>query len=209
MIAPTEDHKEGFGVIDLRPETLDRKQLCMDCTKRFLRFVLLKEHNQSEYWLCPATNVYTFKTTDSLKQLCKRCNKIKGEGHRQGTDNSCPSKAEDGVPKLRHRSFLAESTTGTKRFKICFPKQEKDKKEVSFTAEMALREKYNIKKQKRKTKSEVTLMMVAPGIMMVYKKQKLIKKLASFLGLLLDVKMSTWTKRSTVFVSLIHLILIP
>lgn len=91
MIAPTEDHVEGFGVTDLRPETLDRKNLCMDCTKRFLRFVLLKEHNQTDYWLCPQTKVYTYETKESLKQRCKRCDKIKGEGHLQGADNPCLS----------------------------------------------------------------------------------------------------------------------
>lgn len=184
MIAPTEDHAEGLAVLDLRPETLDREHLCMDCTKRFLRFVLLKEHNQSEYWLCPATHVYTFETKESLKQKCKRCKKIKGEGHRQGADNPCPSKAEDGVIKHRHLSFLAESTVGVKRFRICFPKGEKDKKPVSFTPTdiATLRQKYNIKKQERKVKSEVgdnasALLMIAPGIMMVYKKPEADQKI--------------------------------
>ena len=176
MIAPTEDHPEGFGVTDLRPETLDRKNLCMDCTKRFLRFVVLKEHNQTDYWLCPQTKVYTYETKESLKQRCKRCDKIKGEGHLQGADNPCPSQAESGVPKFRHRTFLAESTTGFKRFKICFPNDEKDKKQVSFSPSDidALRDRYKIKKQGTKHKSDVgdhtSALMIAPGIMMVYKK---------------------------------------
>ena len=176
MVAPTEEEK--FGVVDLRVETLDRSKLCWPCTKRFVRFVLLLEHDQRNYWLCLVTWVYSFETEESLKQECKHCGKVKGLGHVQGKDNPCPS-LDDGTTKHRHLSFWAESTSGFRRFFIKFPCLKKDKSKPNFSEDYIneMKTRYDIRKRDPiplnvGDKSRAAALMLAPGIIVLYKKQE-------------------------------------
>lgn len=78
--------------LDLRAEIADRKNWCLSCTTRFGRPVMTSEHDQSNYWCCPKTQILTYETKETLDETCHVCGVKKLELHKQGVvEGECPS----------------------------------------------------------------------------------------------------------------------
>jgi len=101
--APTA--KDGFGVIDLRYDTLDGEKLCLDCSKRFQRGVLKTEHNQKGFYLCSKTNGYRRETKNSLTRTCLHCNQEVKTAHTQS-----PNQSDFGCPSVEKKGWSFTST---------------------------------------------------------------------------------------------------
>ena len=121
MMAPTA--RASFGVVDLRWETRELKKVCMPCSKRFRRGVPRKEHNQTGFYLCPKTNVYTRETDESLTRVCFHCQAQVRNAHLESphkSDDDCPTEKLEKEKKTvySHESFSVISIDGRQRFNI-------------------------------------------------------------------------------------------
>lgn len=176
MCAPTV--KEPFGVIDLRWDTLKKEKLCIPCSQRFQRNVLLTEHNQSGYYLCPKTNVYRRETPKSLKRECAHCNEKVSKAHTESPhkSNTCPSvpKAKGGVLH-RHETFNVISIDGQQRYPITTKEKKWTPADFPPNVLAELKSRYTKVKStvqrhlNPKSGSVDQAKMMAPGITVVYR----------------------------------------
>lgn len=173
--APTAN--DPFGVIDLRWDTLNVKKICMDCSIRFGRTVLEKEHNQKGFFLCPTTHVYRRETKESLDRICGHCNKSVREAHSESlhTSDECPSKAVEGKQLYEHKSFRVITIDGPKRFTIFTgPVKKWTSDDVTPQLLDDIKSRYQKRKSPEqrlvdpKTGSVAEARMMAPGICVAY-----------------------------------------
>ena len=95
----------------VRPGAKDVQQVCQVCTQVFARLVLLEEHDQSSYFLCPSSNVLAYETKESLNRVCPDCSKVVSESHIQGQKRDCPSIGLD-PQTVRPKTFPARTIDG-------------------------------------------------------------------------------------------------
>ena len=120
MVGVSLETKE-VAVLDLRPETTDKKMWCDTCTQLFGYTILLSEHDQTNYYRCPVTKTLTLEL--DLKRVCFYCTAVArghdskaadvlvGGAHMQGRkDEGCPSQdfLKEGKLML-HQTFPART----------------------------------------------------------------------------------------------------
>ena len=192
--APTA--REKFGCIDLRWHTLFSKSICVPCSTRFRRSVLLSDHNQKGFYLCPKTNVYTRET--DLDRLCLRCNKTVREAHMESPNQSddCPTQTLETAGKTvyTHKYFCVISIDGERKYPIELRGREQ-LTPTDFTAEQLaeLRSRFKApksveKKQTLQPGSLAEAQMLAPGITIIFKRESNAKATLSWgLGVITSV----------------------
>ena len=95
----------------VRPETGNPDLVCFDCSNFLYHVVLKEEHDQSDYYFCPVSNIGAYETLDSLKTVCPDCNLERKGSHTPGPkDNGCPSRA--GFRGERPEKFPARMPYG-------------------------------------------------------------------------------------------------
>ena len=53
----TDAESDEVAFFDCRPDASDKKKICDNCTKAFCRWVLDSEHDETNLYFCPVTNV--------------------------------------------------------------------------------------------------------------------------------------------------------
>jgi len=121
-------NSEDVAFIDVRPDSRSDEKICRACTAKYGRTVLLEEHDQSHYYLCPETQTFRMENERSLFRKCNDCNDLVGKRHIQGKKRPCPSLASKHgwIPGSHcHKQVWLQTLMGRKLLTLAYTRTQR------------------------------------------------------------------------------------